>query len=188
MSKLLNRPQLEGAAAVACSALLGHGVIGTLSITGNGKYEVIGIIKDSIRQIRPVQNLNKRRVNVGMVNPIFRYASVDGLMINVSEFAGEFRSRLCPNKIIKLALFINPKSGCVAHCDKGIRHSAKCPNIGLGRTMTRIVRHNSARVQWPNDQAQAQAREMMPRRSREAANLPRRPKLKAQRLLPAAIC
>jgi hypothetical protein len=37
------------------------------------------------------------------------------------------------------------------------------------------------------DQTQAQAREVMPRRSRGAANLPRRPKLKAQRLLPAAI-
>ena len=36
--------------------------------------------------------------------------------------------------------------------------------------------------------AQAQAREMMPRRSREAANLPRRPNLNAQRLLPAAVC
>ncbi len=40
---------------------------------------------------------------------------------------------------------------------------------------------------WPNDQAQAQAREMTPRRSRGAANLPRRPKLRTQRLLPAAI-
>jgi len=38
----------------------------------------------------------------------------------------------------------------------------------------------------PNVQAQAQAREVMPQRSRGAANLPCHPKLKAQRLLPAA--
>jgi hypothetical protein len=40
----------------------------------------------------------------------------------------------------------------------------------------------------PNVQAQAEARETAPRRSRRAANLSCRPKLDAQRLLPAAIC
>ena len=38
-----------------------------------------------------------------------------------------------------------------------------------------------------NESAQAQAREMMPRRSWGAANLPRHRNLKAQRLLPAAL-
>ncbi len=150
----MNNPNLpvqkKGVTRVGSGDLLGHGVIGTISIISDGKYEVMAINKGSLRQVRAIQNLKKRRPDSRVINSVINYRTVDGLMIKVSHFVCELRSLVCPNKVVKLSLFINSKTGCVAHCDKGIRDTANSSNRKFRGTMTRIVRHKR---EWPNEKS-----------------------------------
>ena len=141
-----NKPQ--GIPRIGSSAVLGHGVIGTLTISKNGKREVMAITQQSLKRLRPAKNLLNRFRKHGRdtSQPICR------LMVNITELACEFKPLTSPNQLITLTLFVNDKTGNIFQCKKCLSDGLDDLDGGFrGILAVKMCHKSKSAVKWPND-------------------------------------